>query len=82
MYPKYSDTAHLTTLAFKLEQGRFKSPLFKFKCKCGKVLCLKFAGFVANNVEPDETPRSAASHQVLHCLLRHVCPNSYDIYGN
>ena len=39
------------------------------------LLCLKFAGRVANRVDPDETPRSAASHPVLHRLLR--LPNTY-----
>ena len=34
---------------------------------------------MANCVDPDETPHSAASHLGLHCLLRSVCPN---IYGN
>ena len=27
---------------------------------------------LANNVDPDQTPRSAASDQGLHCLLRPV----------
>ena len=30
-----------------------------------------------NSVDLDETPRSAASHLGLHCLLRLVCPNTY-----
>ena len=29
----------------------------------------------------DETPHSAASHLGVHCLLRHVCPNTYGEYG-
>ena len=33
------------------------------------------AGRVANCVDPDQTPRSAASDQGLHCLLRHICPS-------
>ena len=45
------------------------------------MLCLKIAGRVANNVDPDDTPRFAASHLGLHCLLRPVCPNTYDKYG-
>ena len=32
---------------------------------------------MANSGDLDETPHSAASHVGLHCLLRHVCPNSY-----
>ena len=35
---------------------------------------------MANIVDPDETPPSAASHLGLHCLLRPVCPNIH-IYG-
>ena len=36
-------------------------------------LC-KIAGWVANSVDPDQTPRSAASDLGLHCLLRPACP--------
>ena len=36
---------------------------------------------MANSVDPDETPRSAASHLGLHCLLRPVCTNTYGKYG-
>ena len=32
---------------------------------------------MANSVDPDETPHSAASHLGLHCLLRPVGPNTY-----
>ena len=55
---------------------------------CYPILCL--AGWVANSVDPDETPRSAASydtphsvasHLSLHCLIRPVCPNTYGEYG-
>ena len=45
------------------------------------MLCLKIAGLVANNVDPDEMLHSAASHLGLHCLLRPVFPNTYDRYG-
>ena len=44
------------------------------------MLCLNIAGRVANSVDHDETPRSAASHMGLHCLLRPVCPNTYGKY--
>ena len=37
---------------------------------------------MANSVDPEETPRSAASHLGLNCLLRPVCPNTYGKYGN
>ena len=46
------------------------------------MLCLKIAGWVANSVDPDEMPHSAASHLVLYCLLRPVGPNTYGKYGN
>ena len=46
------------------------------------MLCLTIAGWVANSVDPDETPRSAATHLGLNCLLRPVCPNTYGKYGN
>ena len=36
---------------------------------------------MANSVDPDETPRSAASHLGLYCLLRPVYPNTYGKYG-
>ena len=37
----------------------------------------KIAGFVANGVDPDETPRFAASHLGLHGLLRPVNSITY-----
>ena len=37
------------------------------------MLCLKIAGWVANSVDPDLG---------LHCLLRHVYPNTYGKYDN
>ena len=37
---------------------------------------------MANSVDPDETPRSAASHLGLNCFLRPVCPNTYGKYGS
>ena len=36
----------------------------------------KIAGCVANDEDPDQTPRSAASDQGLHYLLRTVFPNT------
>ena len=32
------------------------------------------------HLDPDETPRSAASHLGLYCLLRPVCPITYGKY--
>ena len=45
------------------------------------MLCLQIVGWVANSVDPDETPHSAASHLGLNCLLRPVCPNTYGKYS-
>ena len=36
---------------------------------------------MANSVDPDETPHSAASHLGLYCLLRPVHLNIYGKYG-
>ena len=36
----------------------------------------KIAVWVANSVDPDQTPRCAASDLGLHCLLRSVLPNT------
>ena len=46
------------------------------------MLCLKIAGWLANSVDPDETPHSVASHLGLLCLLRPVCPNTYGKYSS
>ena len=35
-------------------------------------MCLKSAGQVANIVDPDQMPRSAAFNMGLHCLLKPV----------
>ena len=36
---------------------------------------------MANNVDPDQTPRTAASDLGLYCLLRSVFPNTWSKYG-
>ena len=36
---------------------------------------------MANSVDLDEMPHSAASHLGLNCLLRPLCPNTYGKYG-
>ena len=36
---------------------------------------------MTNSVDPDETPRSAASHLGLYCLLRPVGPITCGKYG-
>ena len=71
IYRKYSDTSTPYHLCSKIWASTIHYPM----------LCLKIAGWVANSVDPDETPRSAASHLGLYCLLRPVCPNIYGKYG-
>ena len=65
IYPKYSDTSTPYHICSKIWTSTIHYPM----------LCLNMAGWVANSVDPDETPRSAASHLGLYCLLRPVCPN-------
>ena len=71
IYPKYSDTSTPYHICSKIWTSTIHYPM----------LCLKIAGWVANSVDPDETPCSAASHLGLYCLLRPVCPNTYGKYG-
>ena len=71
IYPKYLDTSTSYCKCSKIWTSTIHYPM----------LCLKIAGWVANSVDPDETPRSVASHLGLNCLLRHVCPNTYGKYG-
>ena len=35
----------------------------------------------ANSVDPDQTPRSAASDLGVHCLQMPICPNTKRYYG-
>ena len=72
IYPKYSDTSTPHHICSKIWTSTIHYPM----------LCLKIAGWVANSVDPDETPQNAASHLGLNCLLRPVCPNTYGKYGN
>ena len=44
--------------------------------------CFEIAGCVANSVDPDRTPRSAASDLGLHCLLRSIFPNTRSKNGS
>ena len=71
IYPKYSDTS----TPYHIYSNNWTSIIHY------PMLCLKIAGWVANSVDLDETPRSAASHLGLNCLLRPVCPNTYGKYG-
>ena len=68
IYPKFSDnsTPYRTCTCSKI----WTSAIYYL------MLCLKIAGWVANNVYPDESPSSAASHLGLHYLLRPVCLNT------
>ena len=40
----------------------------------------KIVSCMANSVDPDQTPRSAASDLGLYCLLRPVFPHAYGKY--
>ena len=71
IYPKYSVTSTPYHICSKIWTSTIHYPM----------LCLKNAGWVANSVDPDEMPRSAASHLGLYCLLRPVCRNIYGKYG-
>ena len=71
IYLNFSDTSTPYHNCFKIWTCAIYSPM----------LCLKFAGWVSNSVDPDETLRSAGSHLGLNCLLRVVCPNTYGKYG-
>ena len=59
IYPKYSATSALLNLNKRNLLPNVVS---------------KIAEGVANSVDPDKTPPSAASHLSQHCLLRPVCP--------
>ena len=37
---------------------------------------------MANSIDPDQTPRSAASDLGLHCLQKPICPNTKGYYAN
>ena len=39
-------------------------------------MCLRIPVCMANSVDPDQTPRSAASDLGLHCLQRPICPSN------
>ena len=56
IYPKYSDTSTPYHICSKIWTSTIHYPM----------LCLKIAGWVANSVDPDETPHSAASHLGLY----------------
>ena len=55
----------------------------KFEKKFNLLPAYRFtsAGWVANSVDPDQTPHSAASDLRLHYLPRPVCPNNWNKYG-
>ena len=36
---------------------------------------------MSDSLDPDQMPHSAASDLGLHCLLKPVCPNTWDYYG-
>ena len=72
IYPKYSDTSTPYYSCPKIQTRTIYCPM----------LCLKNYWMSGKQCGPNETPRSAASHLGLHCLLRLVCPNTYGKYSN
>ena len=72
IYSKYSETATPYHTCSKIWTSTTYYPM----------LCLKIAGWAANRIDPDETPRSVASHLGLHCLLKPVCSNICGKYGS
>ena len=36
---------------------------------------------MANSIDPDQMPHSVVSDQGLHCLQRHICPNTWVYYS-
>ena len=65
IYPEYGDTLtpyHTCTI---IRKGF-----------CHNLMCLKITEQLANSVDPDRTLHYAVSDIGLHCLLRHVCPNT------
>ena len=70
-------SGHLNSLPYLLKS----SQIWTNTIHC-PLLYLKNARWVANSVDPDETPHFAAYHQGLHFLPWPVCPNTYDNYGN
>ena len=68
IYPKYLDISTPYHTYSKIWTNTIYCPM----------MCLKIAGWVANSVDPDETPHSAASHLGLNCLFRAVCLKTYE----
>ena len=46
------------------------------------LMCQRCDGGMANSVDPDQTPRFAASDLGLQCLLMSICPNIYGKYAS
>ena len=73
---------HLCSVMITLSIRTTSIPNTMFVIKFGKVHFLtcwcdqNIAGWVVNNVGPDQMPHSAASDLCLHCLLMPVCPNT------
>ena len=60
IYPKSSDILSPNRTCTKI----LTSPFYYLS------MCLNNSWIVANSVDPDQTPRSAASDLGLHCLLK------------
>ena len=66
---------------FHFQVTLFPIPLFNKAILLPVNLC-KIAGWVANSVDSDQTPRSAASDQGLHCFFKPVFSNTQSMYSN
>ena len=71
IYPQYSNTFSSYRNCPKIRTGPFYNMY--------ELICLNIARWFANSVDPDQTPRSAASDQGLHCLLRPLTWGKYCI---
>ena len=71
IYPKYWDTVSTYHTCSKFRNCPFYYLIMYLKYCC-----------MANSVDPDLTPHSAASDLGLHCLQRPICPNTYGDYDS
>ena len=77
-------TSNLIFLLLIVLKGGSRDVFFVWPCICSRqdsscvfpVSCILFNGTFANSVDPDQTPKNAASDQGLHCL--HKYGNSYN----
>ena len=80
-HEKRLSEAFIMSIVFTLSIGtpyRHTMLLLKFEILHSITSCcvLNIAVCMANSVDPDQMPHSAASDQGLHCLQRPICPNT------